>query len=115
MDAVEPRDKQGNSQDDQQDVSQQEVRTPKRHLDDLDNKFASGLGNRGVSKTAAVPLTSPPSPVGFIMLELAGQKDRDKDLLDGPLDRDDGDDTEDGMGSIPELQEPLTPPISTDA
>lgn len=115
MDAVEPRDKQGDGQDYQQDMSQQEVRTPKRHLDDLDNKFAGGLGNRGVSKTAAVPLTSPPSPVGFIVLELAGQEDRNKDLLNGPLDCDDRDDTEDRMGSIPELQEPLAPPISTDA
>jgi len=106
VDAVEPRDKQGDSQDDQQDVSQQEVRTPKRHLDDLDDIFTGRLGNRGGSKAAAVPLTSPPSPVGFIVLELTGQEDRNKNLLNGSLDCDDGDDTEDGVGSIPELQEP---------
>ena len=68
-----------------------------------------------MSKTTAIPLASPPGPVGFIVLELAGQEDCNKNLLDGPLDCDDGDDAEDGMGSIPEFQEPLIPPISTRA
>ena len=61
-----------------------------------------------MSEAPAIPLTSPPSPVGFVVLELAGQEDRNKDLLDGPLDCDDGDDTEDGMGGVPKFQEPLT-------
>ena len=64
----------------------------------------------------AVPLTSPPSPVSLVVLEFAGQEDRNKDLLNGPLDCNDGDDAKDGMGSIPKFKEPLmTSPLSTDA
>lgn len=66
------------------------------------------MRDRGVAEASTVPLTSPPCPVGFIVLELTGQEDRDKDFLNGPLDGDDGDDTKDSMGGIPEFQEPLT-------
>ena len=41
------------------------------------------------------------------MFELAGQKYCNENLLNGPLDSDYGDHTKDGMGSIPEFQEPL--------
>ena len=68
------------------------------------------MGDSGVSKAPTVPLTSPPSSVGLVVLELPGQEDRDKDLLDGPLDCNDGDDTKDGVGGIPKFQEPLTVP-----
>jgi len=69
-----------------------------------------------VSEAPSVPLTSPPSPVCLVVLELAGQEDCNKDLLDGPLDCNDGDDTKDGMGSIPKFQEPLIlSPLSTNA
>ena len=60
-----------------------------------------------MSEASAVPLTSPPSPVGLVVLELAGQEDRNEDFLNGPLDCNDGDDTKDGMRSIPKFQEPL--------
>ena len=60
-----------------------------------------------MSEAPAVPLTSPPGPVSLIVLELASQEDGNKDLLDGPLDRNDSNDTEDGVGSIPKFQEPL--------
>ena len=65
-----------------------------------------------MSEAPTIPLTSPPCPVGLVVLELTGQEDRYKDLLNGPLDCNDGDDTEDGMGGIPEFQEPLIMPLN---
>ena len=41
------------------------------------------------------------------MLELTGEEDGDEDLLDGTLDGDDGDDSENGVRRIPKLEEPL--------
>ena len=41
------------------------------------------------------------------MLKLAGQEDRDEDLVDGTLDEDDADETKDGVRDVPELEEPL--------
>ena len=66
-----------------------------------------------MSEAPTVPLASPPGPVGLVVLELAGQEDRNKNLLNGPLDCNDGDDTKDGMGCIPEFQEPLITSLST--
>ena len=56
-----------------------------------------------MSEASTVPLTSPPGPVGLVVLELASQEDRNKDLLNGPLDCNDGDDTKNGVGSIPKF------------
>lgn len=51
---------------------------------------------------------SPPSPVGFVVLELSREEDGDEDLENATLHGHDGNDTEDCVGSVPELEEPLT-------
>ena len=55
---------------------------------------------------------SPPGSVGLVMLELPRQEDSNEDLEDTSLDADDGNETENRVRSIPELQEPLRTPIS---
>jgi hypothetical protein len=41
------------------------------------------------------------------MLELSGEEGRDEDLEDTPLNRNDGDETKDGVRGVPGLEEPL--------
>ena len=60
-----------------------------------------------VLEATAVPLASPPSPVGLVVLEFTGQTRRNEDLGDGSLNRDGGDQTEDGMRDVPQLEIPL--------
>ena len=81
----------------QQNVSNQEVRAPQREFDDLDRKFSSWLGHDVHTEVPSIPPSSPPGLVGLVMFELAGQKDRDHDLVDGALDEDYGNETEDGV------------------
>ena len=93
--------------DHQEKVSEQEVRCPERHLHNLDDEFTSRLGERGRAEAAAVPLAGPPRAIRLLVLELTGEEDGDEDLLDGALDGDDGDDSENGVRRIPKLEEPL--------
>ena len=60
---------------DEQDMAHEEVRTPKRHLYNLDDVFARGLRQRGRAKTHAVPFTRPPRTVSLIMFEFSREED----------------------------------------
>lgn len=88
-------------------MAEQEVVRPERHLHNLDDELASRLGHRGRAETAAVPLTSPPCAVRLVVLELTSEEDGDQELLNGALNGHDGDDTQDRMRDVPELEEPL--------
>lgn len=59
------------------------------------------------TQSSVEPNTSPPSSVGFVMLEFTGEEDGDEDLEDTSLDSNDGDETEDCVRCVPELKEPL--------
>ena len=59
------------------------------------------------AKIPSIPPSGPPSLVGLIVFELTGQKDRNQDLVDGTLDENYGNKTEDGVRGIPKFQEPL--------
>ena len=92
---------------DEQKVREQEVGRPERHLHDLHHELARRLRERRRAEPAPVPLARPPRPVGLLVLELTREEDRDEDLLDRPLDRDDRDDSQHRVRGIPELEEPL--------
>ena len=93
-------------------MADQEIRTPQRQLDNLDNELSCGLRHGMVSETSSVPLASPPRQVGLIVLELSREEDSDEDLVNGTLNVDDGDQPKNSMGDIPQLQEPLYNSVS---
>ena len=105
--AIEIRHQHRRRQHEQQKVSNQEIARPKTELDHLDDVLASGLAERVRAEAAAVPFTGPPRAVGLVVLELAGEEDRDEDLVDRTLDEDDDDEAEHGVRDVPELEEPL--------
>lgn len=98
VDLVRKRNNGRQRQEEEQKVSKQEITAPERELDNLDNVLASRLGHGVVTEPAAVPLTRPPRAVGLIVLELARDENRDQDLLNRALDRDDRDQTEHRVG-----------------
>jgi len=75
MQAVGVREQHRQGEHKEKEVADQEVGTPQRELDDLDDKLASRLRHDVVAEAAAVPLASPPSTVGLVVLELARQED----------------------------------------
>lgn len=103
-------------------VTSEEIGRVKTHLDGLDDKLSSGLGQGVRSETSVEPDTlicqslpkvesremtySPPSSVGLVVLELSRQEDGDQDLEYTPLNSDDGNDTEDRMRGGPSLEVP---------
>lgn len=97
MQRVGIRDQNWWSQDNEKDVSKQEIRSPQRHLDNLDDKLASGLGHGGIAKPTAIPFTCPPCTIGLIVFEFTSQKHSNENFLDGALDCDNGNDTQDSM------------------
>lgn len=106
MDLVHERDDERQRDEEQQDVANQEVRTPKRQLDDLDHELAGRLAERMRSQAPAVPLARPPRAVRLIVLELPRQEHGDEDLEDRTLDEDDGDHAQYSMRCVPQLEEP---------
>jgi hypothetical protein len=103
-------------------VTSEEIGRVKTHLDGLDDKLSSGLGQGVRSETSVEPDTlicqslpkvesremtySPPSSVGLVVLELSRQEDGDQDLEYTPLNSDDSNDTEDRMRGGPTLEVP---------
>lgn len=73
------------------------------HFNSLNHKLPSRLTERMTPQTPIEPNTSPPSSVGFVMLELSGQEDGNEDLEDTPLNGNHGDKTEDGVRGVPEF------------
>ena len=94
-------------EEEEEDVSDEEVRAPQRQLDDLHDELARRLRHRGRAQAAAVPLARPPRPVRLIVLELTREEDGDEDLVDRALYEDDRDETEHGVCDVPQLEEPL--------
>ena len=107
MDAVDERYQRRDREEHQQEVAEQEVVRPERHLHNLDDEFASRLGHRRRAEAATVPLTGPPCAVRLVVLELTREEYRDEELLDRALDGHDGDDTQNCVRDIPKLKEPL--------
>ena len=91
VDSVNERYQRRDDQKDEQEVTEQEIVRPQRHLHNLDNELASGLRHRRRAKATAVPLTSPPCAVRLIMLEFTRQENGDEDLVDGALNENYGD------------------------
>ena len=107
VELVDERNEHRRRHDDQEDVREQEVGRPERHLHDLHHELTRGLRERGRAEATAVPLARPPRAVSLLMLELTREEHGDENLLDRALDGDDGNDTEDSVRRIPELEEPL--------
>lgn len=97
MELVNERDERRWRQNDHEEMSEEEIGAPQRHFDNLDNVFTSGLRHGGVTKPTSIPLARPPSAIRLVMLELTGEEDGNQELLNGALDGDNGDDTQDGM------------------
>ena len=94
-------------QHEQEHMSKEKIRTPERQLDDLDDKLSSRLRHDMRTQPAPVPSSGPPRTIRFIVFELSGKEHRDQNLVNGALDGDYADKTENGMRCIPKLQEPL--------
>ena len=107
MQAVDVGYKDGWGKQKEQEVACEEIGTPERQLDDFDDELASRLRHGVVAESSSVPLSCPPCPVGLVVLELAGEEDRDEDLVYCPLDEDGTDKTEHCMRDVPQFQEPL--------
>ena len=107
METINVRDEDRRREEEQENMAHEEVGAPERQLDDLHDEFTRRLGHRVRTQSTAVPLASPPCAVRLVVLELTREEDGDEDLLDGTLDSNDGNDAEDSVRSVPELQEPL--------
>ena len=100
-------------EDEKKDMARQEVRAPQRQLDDLHDELARGLRHRVAAKAPSVPLSGPPRPIRLVVLELAGEEDRDENLVHCPLDENNTNEAEHRVCDVPQLQEPLySRPIS---
>lgn len=107
MHPVGERDQNRRSQDDQEEMCDYEVGTPQRHFHDFHNELSSRLGDGRVSEAPSVPFTCPPGTIGLIVLVFSGKENGDQNLVDRTLDGDDSNQTQDGVGGIPKLEEPL--------
>lgn len=107
MEPISKRYQNGRRQNNQENMPEEEIRTPERHFDNLDNEFTGRLRHCRRSQASSVPFTRPPGAVRLVVLVLTSKEDCDQELLDGPLNRNDGDDTQYCVGSIPQFQEPL--------
>jgi hypothetical protein len=69
-----------------------------------------------ITETSTVPLSSPPSAIGFIVLELSTQHAGDQHLEQGSLDGNCGNHAQHSVRDIPQLDEPqeLEEPDETD-
>jgi hypothetical protein len=105
--SVEERNQQRGCQYDQQNVTKQEVTTPKGHLDNFNDEFAGRLRHGRAAEAPSVPFTSPPCTVRLVVFELTRQENGNKNLLDSTLHGDNGDDSQYCMRSIPEFEKPL--------
>lgn len=94
MQGVHVRNQDRRSQNDKKNMSKQEIGAPQRHLNDLDDELASGLGHGRRSEATSVPFTCPPGTICFVVFEFTSQEYGNEDFLDGALNGDDGNDTQ---------------------
>ena len=71
MQAVDVRHQDWRSQEEQENVTHEEVRAPERKFDDLHDKLSSRLRHSMGTESTSIPLASPPSTIGFIVFELS--------------------------------------------
>ena len=74
-------------QHEEQYMTKQEVGTPKTEFNNLDHEFSSGLRHDSRPQAAAVPLASPPSTIGLVVLELTRKEYRNENFVHGSLNR----------------------------
>ena len=107
MNLVNSRDQHRWGQDHQEDVTQDEIRTPHREFDNLDDKLTSRLHESRGTELDTMPFTRPPCPIRLVVLVLSGQEYSDQDLGDGALNGNDGDQSEYCLRGVPVLEVPL--------
>ncbi len=107
MQSIEEGDQSWWCQNYQENMAKQKIRGPQRHFHDFHNELPSWLRHCRGAKATPIPFTSPPCPIGLVVLELAGQEDSYEDFLNGPLDGNDRNDTQHCVRCVPKLEEPL--------
>ena len=107
MEAVKVWNEERGCEHEEEEVSKKDITAPEWKFDDLHDKLSSRLRHSMGTESTSIPLASPPSTIGFIMLELTWKEYRDEEFEDGALNVDDSNQTKYRMRSIPELQEPL--------
>jgi hypothetical protein len=56
----------------QENMTKQKIGGPQRHLHDFHNKLPGWLRHCRGTKATTIPFTSPPCPIGLVVLELTG-------------------------------------------
>ena len=107
MEPVEVWDENGRCEHEKKEVAKKEITAPERQFNNLHDEFSRGLRHHMGAQTATIPTTGPPSHVALVMLEFSRKEDRDENLVDGPLNGNHSDKSENCMGSVPSLEEPL--------
>jgi hypothetical protein len=95
------------SEDEQEEVADEEIRAPERDLDRLHYEFTGRLRHGVIAEAASIPPTSPPGLVRLIVLELSRKEDRDEGLVNCTLNGYNGDETKYCVREIPEFEKPL--------
>lgn len=108
MQPIEVRNQDRDRQDEHQEVPNEQVRAPQAQLDDLHHELSRRLRDGVVAQPTSVPATSPPCSVRLVVLELTSEEDGDEEFVDGTLDKDGGDETEDCVRGVPGFEEPLS-------
>jgi hypothetical protein len=96
----------GDGEDEEEEVTGEEVGSEERELDNFADHLTTGLSPGGSAHAATVPLARPPSAVDLVVLVLARDEDRDENLEDRALDGDRRDNTEHGVADLPPFEDP---------
>jgi hypothetical protein len=107
MEAIKVGNQNRRSENEQHHMSKYKIRAPQGQFDNFDDELSRGLRHHMRAQAAVSPSTCPPCSVGFIMLEFTGKEDRNQDLVNSPLDRDDGNKTKNNTRRVPFFQVPL--------
>ena len=103
MEGVDVRDQERGKHEEQQQVTQAEVRREVSQLSDLTQELTARL--REAHPSHAVPFTGPPSNVGRVGSELTSEGQSNDKLVDETLDRERGDHANKHLGEAPSLKE----------
>jgi len=103
MEGVDVRDQERRKHEEQQQVTQAEVRREVSQLSDLTQELTARL--REAHPSHAVPFTGPPSNVGRVGSELTSEGQSNDKLVDETLDRERGDHADKHLGEAPSLKE----------
>ena len=103
MEGVDVRDQERGKHEEQQQVTQAEVRREVSQLSDLTQELTARL--REAHPSHAVPFTGPPSNVGRVGSELTSEGQSNDKLVDETLDGDHSNHTRKSLGEVPAFQE----------